>query len=80
MFTQTPDSCARSAFAITPANSDLNAPVRALYIGLGGDIAVVTTINQSVTFVNVQSGTILPISVKRVSLTGTTASSIVGLA
>ena len=23
MFTQTPDSCARSAFAITPANSDL---------------------------------------------------------
>ena len=80
MFTQTGDSCARSAVAITPANSDLNAPVRALYIGLGGDVAVVTTINQSVTFVNVQSGTILPVSVKRVSLTGTTASSIVGLA
>lgn len=80
MFTETPDSCARSAVAITPANSDLNAPVRALYVGLGGDIAIVTTINQSVTLVNVQSGTILPISVKRVSSTGTTASSIVGLA
>jgi hypothetical protein len=80
MFNKTPDSCATSAVAITPADSDLAAASRALYIGTSGNLRVTTTSGNDVTFTNVSSGTILPVSVKRVWATSTTASNIIGLA
>lgn len=79
MFAKSADSCASVAFSITPADSVMGTKARALYIGTGGNITVVTNDGTSTTFHNVVSGTILPVSVKQVSSTGTTASNIVGL-
>ena len=78
-FGLTPDSCAASAVAITKADSDLAHPVRSLYIGGAGNIRVTTVNGQDVTFTGVLAGTILPVSVKRVWSTNTTATGIVGL-
>lgn len=69
------------AFEVTPADSDLTIFPRALWIGTGGTITVRMkgeegTVN--VPYV-VASGTLLPIQVKQVRSTGTTASDIVGL-
>jgi hypothetical protein len=52
---------------------------RALYIGGAGDLAVTTSLGEVVTFVGVQAGTILPIRVKRVNTSGTTATNILAL-
>lgn len=73
---------ARRAFAITPSNSaDLTEVTRSLYIGAGGDLAVILDGDTvAVTFVAVPTGTVLPIRAKLVKSTGTTAASIVGLA
>ena len=78
-FSLTPDSCAGSAVAITPADSDLSAVQRSLYIGSAGNLKVTTVNGHEVTFSNVVAGSILPVTVKRVWSTGTTASSIIGL-
>jgi hypothetical protein len=79
-FSTSADSCAKIAVAITPADSDLVENVRALYIGTGGSVRVTTVLNNDVLFSNVVAGTILPVSVKRVWSTSTTASNIIGLA
>lgn len=79
MFSKSADSCASIAFPITPADSILTTKARALYIGTGGNVTVLTSNGSSVTFSNVVAGTILPVSVKQVSSTGTTASNIIGL-
>jgi hypothetical protein len=78
-FSTTPDSCAVNCIAITPADSDLVAPVRALYVGGAGNLRINDTGGGSVTFFNVPAGTILPVMARRVWLTSTTASNIVGL-
>jgi len=77
-FSTTPDSCARHAFVITPADSDLAQPARALYIGGGGSVVATLTSGAVVTFAGINAGSILPISVKRVAA-ASTATSIVGL-
>lgn len=71
---------ADTLFAVTPHNTnDLPAVVRQLYVGTGGDVTVITDNNITVTFKNVGSGsTIGPFFVKRVTVTNTTASNIVG--
>jgi hypothetical protein len=78
-FSTTPDSCAVNCIAITPADSDLVQPVRALYIGGSGNLRISDTGGGAVTFSNVPAGVILPVMAKRVWSTGTTASNIVGL-
>lgn len=78
-FSTTPDSCAVNCIAITPADSDLVAPVRALYIGGSGNIKINDTGGGAVTFYGVVAGTILPVMARRVWSTGTTATNIVGL-
>ena len=72
---------AQHVFAVTPADSDFanGVQARGLYIGTGGDVSVVTTGGETVTFANVGSSTILPVSVKQVRSTGTTATNILGL-
>jgi hypothetical protein len=78
-FSTTPDSCAVNCIAITPADSDLVQPVRALYIGGSGNLRISDTGGGAVTFVGAVAGTILPVMAKRVWATGTTATNIVGL-
>ena len=78
-FSTTPDSCAVNCIAITPADSDLVAPVRALYVGGTGNVTINDTGGGSVTFVAVPTGTILPVMARRVWSTGTSATNIVGL-
>lgn len=50
-----------------------------LYIGIAGDLKVLTSGGDVVTFSNVQGGTFFPVNVIRVYLTGTTATNIVAL-
>lgn len=69
---------AGGAFAITPADAGA-IYATSLYVGTGGDIAVDMENGDTVTFSAVPSGAIMPIRVRRVYSTGTTASNIVGL-
>lgn len=64
----------------TPSDStNLSSIARALYVGTGGNVAAVMPDDSVVTFISVQSGQILPVRVKRVNATNTTASNIVAL-
>lgn len=67
--------------AVTPSNSATIRPTAALYIGGAGTVAVVMAGegNSTATFSGVAAGTILPISVKQVKSTGTTATLILAL-
>ena len=69
------------AIAVTPSNS-VNFPqgtCRALYVGSGGNISVLLDSGDSVTFANVQTGSVLPVECLRVNSTGTTAASLIAL-
>lgn len=66
------------AILIVPADQDLAHVTRALYVGVGGDVAVRMLDGSVVTLLNVPSGTLLPLRVSRV-LPASTASSILGL-
>lgn len=71
---------ADSAASVTPSDdNDLSAKPASLYVGTGGDVKVDMALGDTVTFTNVQSGTFMPIKVKRVYSTGTTASDITAL-
>jgi hypothetical protein len=69
---------AQGAFAITPSDSTV-IQARALYVGVAGDVAVVTEgRDTSVVFKAAPVG-ILPVQVTKVLSTGTTATNILGL-
>ena len=78
---ETPESPAKDARAVTPADgSDLPDGIcKSLYVGGTGAIALDTALGNTVTFSGIPAGTILPVQVKRVRSTGTTATSIVAL-
>jgi hypothetical protein len=66
--------------AVTPANgTDLSYLTRALWIGVGGNVAITGKNGSSATFANVPSGTLLPVRAYRVLSTGTTATNIVAI-
>jgi hypothetical protein len=72
---------ARTALAVTPSDSaDLTLIARALYVGGAGNLSVDTVGGDTVSFVGVQAGSFLPVRVRRVRATGTTATNIVALA
>jgi len=50
-----------------------------LYIGSGGDVRVLTSSGDDVTFTNVADGTFFPVQVVKVFNTDTTASGIIAL-
>jgi hypothetical protein len=52
---------------------------RALWVGGAGNVSVVTSVGENVTFVGVQAGTLLPIRVRRINSSGTTATSLLAL-
>lgn len=67
------------AKAVVPADgADLSTWARSLYIGVTGNVTVTTVGGDTVTFNNVPVG-VLPVQVKRVFATGTTATNIVAL-
>ncbi len=72
---------AGSAEAVTPDNdTDLTAVTRGLYVGGAGNVRVILDRDSStVDFVGVVAGSVLPLRIKRVHATGTTATSIVAL-
>lgn len=68
------------AHAVSPSDSaDLTPYATKLYVGGAGNVKVTTLAGTTLTFTGVPAGTVLPVTVKRVFNTGTTASSIVAL-
>lgn len=71
---------ADDAETITPSDAaELASITRALYVGGSGDVVVVMRGGQTVTFRAAAAGSTLPIRVKQVRATGTTATNLVGL-
>jgi hypothetical protein len=70
---------AYDAAAVTPSNSTVLRPTRALYAGSGGTIKVDMALGTTITFSNVLAGTILPVQVTKVYLSDTDATGIVAL-
>lgn len=74
------ESPARCATNVTPNDVvSLGHVTRALYVGTGGDLAVVMADGANVTFRGVPAGMILPIRVSKVLANGTTADALIGL-
>lgn len=70
----------QDGYAITPSNStNFACPFRSIYVGVGGDITLVTMGGTTLLFVGVLQGSILPMSGVRVNATATTATSLVGI-
>jgi len=71
---------AMDCFAITKHDStDFTYMVRGIYVGVTGDVVVVTPSGAAITFKAVPAGAILPVKAKRVNSTSTTATDMVGL-
>ena len=67
-------------FSIVPNDSaELLDVTRAIYVGSGGTLVAVLATGAQVTLTGLQGGTIIPIRVRRVNATGTTATGLVGL-
>lgn len=73
---------ARNCFSITPNDTiSLTTLPKAIYVGTGGSLVVrAVDSTQDVTFANLANGTILDVCAVAVRATGTTASSLIGLA
>ena len=70
------------AVAVTPSNSvDLpDGPCRSLYIGVGGNVSIdLMNGGDAIVFKGAAAGSILPLRVTRVRVTGTTATDIVAI-
>lgn len=73
------DSPANNIVSVTPTDSDLATDFRSIYVGVAGNVAIVSTGGDDVTFVGVLAGSILPVRCRQVKSTGTTATNIIGL-
>jgi hypothetical protein len=58
---------------------DVTNGARGLYIGGTGNLAVITSRGNTRTFYNAQAGSVVPIRVRRVLSSGTTATNILAL-
>jgi hypothetical protein len=58
---------------------DLTVPTRGIYVGVAGNIKLVTIEGETVTFVGVLAGSTIPVRCKQVFSTLTTATSLLGL-
>lgn len=68
------------AFSITPHDTnELSNVTRGLYVGVSGDVLVVTAGGDEVTFLAMAAGVFHPIRAKQIKATGTTATDIVGV-
>lgn len=79
-FPNTPISPARSAAPVIPTDGvEISYVSRAIYVGQTGDLTVEMVDGGAATFENVAGGTVLPIRVKEIKATGTTATGVVAL-
>lgn len=77
---RSPEAAATGIETVTPSDSaELGTISRALYVGVTGNVAVVMMDGTSGILVAVPAATMLPIRVRQVKATGTTATSIVSL-
>ena len=74
------------AFAITKSDTTVfdniganPPPARSIYVGGAGDLSVIMSDDSAVTFSSVPAGMVIPITVKKVMSTGTTATLLIGL-
>lgn len=74
-----PAERAFDAYATRSDSTDFANAARALYTGSGGTLKVNTVAGDTVTFVSVPAGSILPVRVARLWATGTTATDCIGL-
>ncbi len=72
--------------AITPGTSALATPTRGIYVGVGGNMVIITMWDEEVFYENLVGGITHPIRAKKVLATGTdspasttTASSLIGV-
>lgn len=67
--------------AVTPIDATplVGGACRAFYIGGDGDLSIITQSGNTVTFVGLVAGTILPVGGTHVKATGTTATNIVAI-
>ena len=71
---------AMDGFAITPSDStNMAAICRAIYVGVAGDVVLVTSQSTVLTFKNCPAGLIIPIAAIRVNNTNTTATNLIGI-
>lgn len=64
---------------ITPSDSVVITPTKGLYLGAGGNVALMMANGRSVTVNNLAGGIIHPISCTMVKVTGTTATNILAV-
>jgi hypothetical protein len=70
------------ALAVVPsdaANTDFGFTQKALFVGAAGTLKVRTSGDEDVTFTAVPAGATIPITVKRVFVSGTSATGVVAL-
>lgn len=78
--TSSPGDPSTGNFVVAPSDTvNFTTAARSLYVGGAGDVVVVAPDDSAVKFVGVPAGTVLPVRAKRVNLTGTTATNIVGM-
>ncbi|MGH2538225.1 MAG: spike base protein, RCAP_Rcc01079 family [Candidatus Promineifilaceae bacterium] len=70
---------AAGAEAVTPSDSAVIVPTRALYVGAAGDLRVELLDGSTVTFSGIAAGVLHPLQVRRVYSTGTTSTGIVAV-
>lgn len=78
--TRTSDESANDAVVIIASDSTkFIPPLRGIYVGVAGNIQVITAGGTTVLFSNVPAGFILPVEVQAVMATNTTATTMIGL-
>ena len=79
-WSRSPHGPYQHAAAVTPSDTDdLTNTAYALYVGVAGDIVVITAGGETVTIKAALAGTVLPIVVTRVKATNTTATNLLAL-
>lgn len=67
-------------FAVTPSDTaSFTTNARSLYVGVAGDVTILTPGGTTLLFKNAPAGAVLPVQVKRVNATATTATNLIGL-
>ena len=67
-------------FAITTSDTvNFNLYTRAIYVGVGGDVVIISPGGNAVTYKNVPTGAILPVVALRINATSTTTTNMVGM-